>query len=63
MTVFKKCELLCLKIKTLFSLSFLFGYLGYLIDKWNGSEIEMDILKQCNSFIDIGKIFGKPHQI
>lgn len=66
MTVFKKCEMLCLKTTTLFSLSFLFGYLGYLIDKnGHGSEIEIDsdILQQCNSFIDIGKIFGKLYQI
>ena len=69
LSVFKKCELLCLKTSTLFSLAFLFGYIGYITsnecntsNKYNYENNDV-ILNQSRKFIEIGKLFGKLYQI
>lgn len=62
LSIFKKCELLCLKTTTLFSLAYLFGYIGYITSNECNEESEV-ILNQSRKFIEIGKIFGKLYQI
>jgi geranylgeranyl pyrophosphate synthase len=60
----KKCELLCLKTSTLFSISFLYGYLGFIIvNGKNDTDDKTRVLIECNRFIEIGKTFGKLYQI
>ena len=58
----EKCDLLCLKTSTLFSLAFSFGYLSYTL---NDKELidEHEITSKCQVFIEIGKIFGRLYQI
>lgn len=63
--ILKKCELLCLKTTTLFSLAFLFGYIGYISNRepcQYSNEYEC-IIEESRKFIKIGNIFGKLYQI
>ena len=62
----EKCDMLCLKTSTLFSLSFVFGYLAFKLNDTRENEIDeakTEITDECNNFIEMGKVFGRLYQI
>jgi len=68
----EKCDMLCLKTSTLFSLSFVFGYLAFKLSNNPGDfnnprdcdcYNENELLEDCNCFIEMGKVFGRLYQI
>lgn len=58
----EKCNLLCLKTSTLFSLAFSFGYLSFALSEINCVN-NKEIIEKCKNYIEIGKIFGRLYQL
>lgn len=58
----EKSNMLCLKTSTLFSLSFVLGYLAFNLTTENGINRE-NVMKEVYDFIEMGKVFGRLYQI